>query len=144
MNWYKNKEAILDSYNQSNRFRVRSKKDRSKHKDMEAELVEIIKTMRENGGIVSGLYIKLKALKYMQENHPNVQFKASDGWLRNFNKRNGFTLRRVTTTGREMPENTLEILLKHLDECEKLLTGINRNQILNMDETSIYLNSASN
>jgi hypothetical protein len=37
--------------------------------------------MRENGGIVSGLYIKLKALKYMQENHPNVQFKASDGWL---------------------------------------------------------------
>ena len=100
--------------------------------------------MRENGGIVSGLYIKLKALKYMQENHPNVQFKASDGWLRNFNKRNGFTLRRVTTTGREMPENTLEILLKHLDECEKLLTGIDRNQILNMDETSIYLDSASN
>ena len=53
-NWYKNKEAILDSYNQSNRFRVRSKKDRSKHKDMEAELVEVIKTMRENGGIFSG------------------------------------------------------------------------------------------
>ena len=124
MNRYKNKDAILDSYNQTGRFRVRSKNDRAMYKDMEAELVKIIKTMRENGGIVSGLYIKIKALKYMQDNHPRTSFKASDGWLRNFNNRNGFTLRRVTTTGREMPEDTLEILKKHLDECEQLLTGI--------------------
>lgn len=80
----------------------------------------------------------------MQEKHPNIQFKASDGWLRNFNNRNGFTLRRVTTTGKEMPENTLEIIKKHLNECEQLLTGIDRNQIINMDETAIYLDSASN
>lgn len=65
----------MNSYNQKNRFRVRFKKDRAKFKDMEAELDEIIKTMRENGAIVSGFYIKMKAINLCKKNIQTFNLK---------------------------------------------------------------------
>ena len=38
-----------------------------------------------------------------------------------------------------MPKDCLKTLEDWLDECEKLFTGIDLAKIVNMDETSIYL-----
>ena len=42
-------------------------------------------------------------------------------------------------TGRELPKECINSLEEWLDECEKLFTGIDLAKIVNMDETSIYL-----
>ena len=42
-------------------------------------------------------------------------------------------------TGRELPKDCINSLEEWLDECEKLFTGIDLAKIVNMDETSIFL-----
>ena len=63
------------------------------------------------------------------------------GWLRRHNK----ALRRVTTTGRELPSNSKLILESFFLNCVEILRKYNfdRSKIYNMDETSIYLDCPS-
>jgi hypothetical protein len=51
-------------------------------------------------------------------------FKASNGWLFNFLRRNRFVLRRITTTGRELPENAIDTILSFIADMEKTFGGI--------------------
>ena len=74
-------------------------------------------------------------------------FKASIGWLLNFLRRNKFVRRRITTTGRDLPGNSVEIILNFLTEMQKFFIeppDINLDSIVNMDETCIYLDFPSN
>ena len=74
-------------------------------------------------------------------------FKASNGWLFNFLRRNRFVLRRITTTGRELPENAIDTILSFIADMEKTFGGqvdIDFDSIINMDESSIYIDMPSN
>jgi hypothetical protein len=80
-----------------------------------------------------------------RDNQPLI-FKASDGWLLNFLKRNKWVLRRITTSGRDLPDNSIETILNFLVEMKQhFIDGkIDFDSIINMDETSIYLDFPSN
>jgi hypothetical protein len=50
------------------------------------------------------------------------EFKASGGWLRNFLKRKNLVLRRITTTGRDLPTNTLQTVKEFINKYSELNT----------------------
>jgi hypothetical protein len=63
---------------------------------------------RALGVCISGFVIRVKAFEIEraicnQMNKPCL-FKASNGWMGNFLRRNRFVLRRITTTGRDLLE----------------------------------------
>jgi hypothetical protein len=117
---------------------------------MEQELSSWIETARAKGACISGFVIRVKALEIMRENcqrnNQPLIFKASIGWLLNFLKRNKWVLRRITTSGRDLPDNSIETILNFLVEMKQhFIDGkIDFDSIVNMDETSIYLDFPSN
>ncbi len=57
---------------------------------------------------MSGFTLKVKALQILRElAQYSGTFSASDVWLRGFLRRQNFTLRRTTTTGRDLPSDFL-------------------------------------
>ena len=82
---------------------------------MKIKLKDAIVQERALGVCISGFVIRVKALEIErafcnQMNKPFL-FKASNCWLANFLRRNRFVLRRITTTGRDLPENAIDTLL---------------------------------
>ncbi|RNA08703.1 fukutin isoform X4, partial [Brachionus plicatilis] len=53
-------------------------------------------------------------------------------------------LRRITTTGRDLPHNSQAVIKEFIDNCNDLFTNVNRAQIVNMDEIGVYLDIPSN
>ena len=88
---------------------------------METKLFEWINENREKGACVGGFAIKqmaqqlFKEIYSMQTNF--YQFKASNGWMINFLKRKKIVLRRVTTTGRDLPTNTSNVIKGFFKIC---------------------------
>lgn len=90
---------------------------------------------------MSGRMVRLRA----QELIMDESFKASNGWLAIFLARRHPSIRRVTTTGRDLPESCKEIVQTFLDHAQKIISEDFRyKEILNMDETSIYLDAPRN
>ena len=79
---------------------------------MERNLDEWMIAERVKGHLLSSFSIKVKAVELEREickqNQTSFKFYASNGWLRNYLRRKGYTLRRITTTGRELPADCLE------------------------------------
>ncbi len=87
-----------------------------------------IETKRSAVCCVGGFVIRVKAMEIIQEhcerNNIPCNFKASVGWLLNLLRRNKFVLRRITTTGRDLPENSIETILKFIIDMRKLFIDI--------------------
>ena len=83
---------------------------------------------RALGVCVSGFVIRVKALELeraiCEQMNKQCLFKASNGWLFNFLRRNRFVLRRITTTDRELPENAIDTILSFNADMEKTFGGI--------------------
>jgi hypothetical protein len=59
----------------------------------------------------------------------------------NFLRRNRFVLRRITTTGRDLPENSIENILAFIADMEKTFgdqIDIDFDSIVNMDPENDY------
>jgi len=71
--------------------------------------------------------------------HNLHDFQASRGWLFNFMRRNGLSIRRRTTTGQTMPKDGLAKIANFVKFCEKQRNtfGFSLGNIANMDETPI-------
>ncbi|RNA05625.1 Pogo transposable element with [Brachionus plicatilis] len=138
---------------------------------MEIRLSNWIMEKRESGISISGFQIKLRAIEIYNEIHPNenteternagatsnqmalttacelpwVEFKASDGWLSNFCTRRGYVLRRVSSCGRELPKDCLNIMFKFYSDLTKIIqdNSCKKGQILNIDESCQYLDAPS-
>ena len=110
---------------------------------MEDTLFDWIMDTRDSGLCVNQRSIKAKASELMSRSDNN--FKASSGWLYRFLKRKNLVLRRVTTTGRELPRKAPQTINNFLNECSAKfqVDGFDRKCLLNMDETSIYIDSPS-
>ena len=148
--WYKNKEDIMKTHSKQARRRLSPKLSRAEHKEMEIELDKWAKSHREKGCLLSSFTLKVKAIEIERDicskNGLVFKFFASDGWFRNFLKRHDYTLRRITTSGRDLPTDCLKIIEKFLTECEQMFMNdhVRLNQIVNMDETNAFLDAFSN
>lgn len=146
MNWARQRTNIQEANFKTSRKRVPTTTKRALYPEMEKALLEWIKDNRERGVCISGFAIKVKAFEIMRENsdNNNSPFRASDGWLSNFLKRKNLTLRRISSTGRDLAQNTRAVLKEFFDNCKNLFTNVNRAQIINMDEIGVYLDCPSN
>jgi hypothetical protein len=132
-------------------YKVKPEKELSKYPIMEYKLYQWICEQREKGGCVSGTAIKQKAIELFNVVYENTierqnEFKASNGWFSNFCKRKLLTIRRITTTGRDFPKDAIKSIKTFFSECQQMVNhnSFNSNQLINMDETSIYLDYPSN
>jgi len=149
-NWWKNREKIRSSSHKYKRKRTKTAY-KAYHSEMESKLKDWIIQERSLGVCISGFVIRVKALElersFCEQMKKPCLFKASTGWMLNFLRRNRFVLRRITTTGRELPENAIETILSFIADMEKTFGGIEDidfDSIINMDETSIYIDMPSN
>ena len=93
----------------------------------------------DHGFCVTGGMIKFQALSEVGSINPS--FSASCGWLKKFLKRKRLVMRRITTSGRDLPKDCAEIVNSFLKECEHdyMQHDFDRDGLVNSDETSIYL-----
>ena len=102
---------------------------------------------RRKGQIVQGNSIKKEALRIFENcNYPDRTFEASNGWRDRFLKRSNLALRRVNTSGRALPQNSMSIKDDFMLLCYNHinLNKVSLSEIINIDETSVYLDSPSN
>jgi transposase-like protein len=150
--WCKNfKEGENKMKNKRKTYKFKSKKDRAKFPNMEHDLLKWFVEKRKTGACVSGFVLQQEAVNIYNSQLQTTEnelfeFKASNGWLVNFLKRKDLILRRVTSTGREPLKNSITLIKNFFKECVNYVTvqNYNTNSIINMDETSIYLDFPSN
>lgn len=136
--WLGMKESLMSENHKHLRRRV-AKRTRPQWPDMEDRLLDWINELRDGGNCVSGKMIKARAIEISS----SVDFRASDGWLRRFLQRNRLTRRRITTSGRDLPRDAPNICRKFLNDCQRFrVPNFSRHLLINMDETSLYLDSA--
>ncbi|CAF0902923.1 unnamed protein product, partial [Brachionus calyciflorus] len=131
--WKRLEPRILENKKKRQRRCVKSLVDRCQFPILETNLFNWITDKRSQGICLSGLSIKLQAMqlfKTIYENTPesNIEFKASNGWFENFCTRKDLVLRRITSSGRDLPKNTIDILKQFFSDCsasgEKIQTFI--------------------
>ena len=99
---------------------------------------------------MSGKCLKAQALVLFPDVYKNTVdipgFCASDGWLAKFLQRYNLVLRRITAKGRDLPKNIRAISLEWFAKCNYIFKKalLNRRLLLNMDETSIYIDFPAN
>ncbi len=120
--WVKDKDAIFASKHKRKLKRLQNKKDRCLCPAMEVLVDQWFCSVRAKNSCVDGDTIRSKAREIYNEVHPfgpdneggnnmcplaNAPFMASHGWLHNYCKRKMLSYRRISTTGRELPGDTL-------------------------------------
>ena len=111
-------------------------------KDIEKEIVVWIQTQRERQLSVSRHSIRRYALALTKVNYPD--FKASDGWLASFMKRNNFSLRSHTSLSQKLPadlEVRLAAFYQHLRELRIEHELDEDCLLLNMDEVPMVFDT---
>ena len=73
-------------------------------------------------------------------------FVASDGWVNNFIRRNGFSIHLKTTTAQQDPERLIDKLILHILHARRLSIKYKylHLSIIAMDETSVSNDMVSN
>ena len=106
------------------RTRKRIRKGTSPYPLLNTAVVDFIKQKRD----------ERQAIASFNELYPesNIAFKASNGWLTRFWKRNEITFRRATNDGQKIPQNAPELCDAFLDDMQNLKEY---DFIMNMDET---------
>jgi hypothetical protein len=133
--WLRNQANNQLQNRQHTRFRV-SRNDLGQYSEMEAELFDWIVDQRDRGFCVTGGMIRAQALRILE----GTNFQASNGWLTRFLRRKRLVIRRVTTSGRELPRDAGATVEAFLRDCEEFMEmDFDLDTLLNGDETSIYI-----
>ena len=114
--------------------------------ELEDKIVSWILKKREEQCVaaVSTQLIRLKALSLIKDTHP--YFKASDGWVRKFMKRNNLVLRVRTHISQNLPKDLEDKITKFQAEVKKIRDNSDYpfEYICNMDETPVFLDLVPN
>lgn len=120
---------------------------RGHHPEMEEELVEFIRSQRNQGFPVTSAIIQVKARELARARGiPHATFRASRGWVDRLMRRHGFSLRRRTTIAQKLPadfEHKVVQFQRHviaLRKSRNFLMG----QIGNADQTPVFFDMPSN
>ncbi len=114
-----------------------------KNPELEGHLTEWIREKRQQGAIVDGCSIKREANRIAYECDIS-DFSPNNGWFHRFLSRSNLSLRRITTSGRDLPNDANSIINEFIRTCKQQIGSItNLSNIINMDETSVYLDSPS-
>ena len=92
----------------------RLKNNKPLHPECESQLISWFREQRLKRVCVSGNELKAKMLKLVESGIDEHNFKASTGWLFNFTRRFRLSRRRITTSGRDFPTNSKEIISDHV------------------------------
>lgn len=87
-------------------------------------MVTWMKEKRQLGVCLDGKSIQDHSLVIMRELGVENDFKASRGWLYRFLIRHNYSHRRLTTSGRELPKNTKDIISEFIAENENMISNI--------------------
>ncbi len=74
------------------------------------------------------------------------QFQASNGWLLRFLKRFNLVVRRISSSGRELPKNCSDIVYNYLKSVNQAIKNkqYSADEVIYFDETSICVNMLEN
>lgn len=145
--WINQRQVIFNKLQRVNNRRVTNDCNMKKQlfPDNEARLYDWFKKMREDQIGVSCFELQTKMLALMDEFKteipPKQKFTASYGCLRRFKKRNNLVIRRISGSGKGIPQNCKFITTKYLDDVNTNIEQkkLGPHQIFNFDETSFYM-----
>jgi hypothetical protein len=123
-------------------FRGQGGGRKAQHPEFEQELATWIIEQREQHLPVSRSMIAKKALA-LRINEPT--FKASNGWIDKYLIKWGFSLRRSTTVGQQLPADLSLKIINFVKFCSKQRAkyGLQLSAIGNMDETAVWMDMPS-
>uniref|UniRef100_A0A915MZS3 HTH CENPB-type domain-containing protein n=1 Tax=Meloidogyne javanica TaxID=6303 RepID=A0A915MZS3_MELJA len=128
--WLQNEKKLNQQINTTvkgqNRKRLDGGGRKVLHMDLEKELADWVKEMRERKLLVSRRIIRNKALEIFK----NTDLK--------FMRRNNFVLRCLTTTCQHPPEDYIEAVAKFIVNVEQRRKEASFSEILAMDETAVW------
>jgi len=137
-------ELVAVDYNRQRRTVLSGRK--CQFEDEEKEVHAWFKSQRAARIPVAGITIQAEMRSVVDREHPELSingtpFKASDGWFSNFCKRNRLSRRKITTSGRPFPTNSVEILAEWVKDVNDCIDEFefNPTEIVHMDETSMYM-----
>ena len=120
--WLKEKDEIIKQKSSLSRRKISisSKTKKALYHDAEAYVYKWFIDQRENSIVMTTHGIQNKMHEIMKVLHPDdsIIFKASRGWLQNFMKRYNLSFRRITTTGRDLPKNCVQVVNEFLKEVK--------------------------
>ena len=142
--WVKNQVTLLKNKKKRSNKKGQGRKI-SYPQELEDKIMSWILEKREEKCVaVSTKLICLKALSLIKDTCPN--FKASDGWVRKFMKRNDLVLRVRTHISQNLPKDLEEKIKYFRTEVEKIRENSDYplEYICNMDETPVFLDLVPN
>ena len=149
--WKLQKDRLEDTDSKKRRLVGGGRK--AKYPDIEEALASYIEGLRSRNLRVTTKAIQRKALELSHSSTPaepgsssNKPFAASRGWLCNFMKRWGFSLRRRTTVGQRLPPQLTDKVVSFIMKARKLRFKYNYELLAigNMDETPCWMDMAGN
>lgn len=143
--WRKNESILLEAKPNNRRIGAGTKPFYS---NVEEELIEWIKILRQDGIAVTPLMIQQKMKSLIGNDLPNDKkiFLASRGWLDCFMNRYNLSIRQKTKIGQKLPidlSSQLESFYKFI-ETHHQKNQYHLSQIANMDETPIFFDMVGN
>ncbi|RWR99058.1 pogo transposable element with KRAB domain-like protein, partial [Dinothrombium tinctorium] len=145
--WRDSKRNLLDmkkerNFNLERKRNVRSDQSckRPKHPILEKQLKTWFEDQRRNGLSVGYNDLTSKAREIFQKTKERSEFKASNGWLERFLKRNNISMRQATSIGQKIPANASELARSFLKFINDYKEKNSTNDIIfaNMDEVPIW------
>ena len=128
----KKKDEILKNYEANCSSNIKRSRG-AKHDEIDNVLVDWFRKARSKNMPITGPMLKEKAMQIAKAlDVPQDEFKASNGWLGRFKKRNGITGKFISGEAGDVSEDTVDSWQERLSD---ILQGWAPQNIWNMDET---------
>ena len=148
------RKSVRYYLSQANKLREAPKKRKNsrlhnrkpKFPECEAKLIVWFREQRAKKVCVSGKELCAMMLEFVVLENGVADkdgFMASNGWLVNFTERYRLSRRRITTSGREFPTNSQQIVSKHISTVNEYIDDNNYTlaETANMDESSFEMDA---
>lgn len=131
----KNKQSVMEASQSNDSCHNRKRLKDSKFPNLEKAMLEWFRCMREKNLPISGPIILLKAEEFAKSlKYEN--FKASQGWLENFKKRNGIVQKVMCGESAEVSEVDCSVWRE--EHLKPLLLQYKPEDVFNADETGLF------